>query len=490
MSLLWSILILVAVNVATIGAMLLVRRRAPEGSRFKDGDRASGVFGVLAGGFAIFAGFIIFLAFTSYDQSRTGGETEALTVIQQFETAELLPRATRGRLTGELVCYARSVVHQEWPQMEDGKGGDTINPWAVALFRSLRPVNPTSASEQSAYDKWLDQTSDREEARRDRLHGAEGIIPASIWLVLFLIAGVVFGFMLFFGDSGEGAGAQAMLMGSATTVIVVTLMAINALDNPYRNAPGQAQTGRDGAVAADPEPRARRREREGSTSVRRPRRSGLVVTQDAGQGRLDRRVELAATVLLAIAAVATAWAAYQSARWHGQQAKAQSASIAARVESTRTANVANRQAQIDVALFTQWVDAYARNETELAAFYRKRFRAEFRPAFEAWVATKPRTNRSAPLSPFAMPQYKLAASAKSDRLEAQAGAVSQRVGRFIQRADNYSLAVVLFAASLFFAGISTRLRSLTPRTVVLGLGYSLFLGSSIWIATFPVSLSV
>jgi hypothetical protein len=224
--------------------------------------------------------------------------------------------------------------------------------------------------------------------------------------------------------------------------------------------------------------------------VRRPGRSGLVVTKDAGQGRSDRRVELAATVLLAIAAVATAWAAYQSARWHGQQAKAQSASIAARVESTRAANVANRQAQIDVALFTQWVDAYARNETELAAFYRKRFRAEFRPAFKAWVATKPRTNRAAPLSPFALPQYKLAATAKSDRLEEQAAAFSQRVGRFIQRADNYSLAVVLFAASLFFAGISTRLRSLTPRMVVLGLGYALFLGSAIWIATFPVSLSV
>ena len=239
MNLLWGIVILLGATVVAITAMLLVRRGAPEGSRFKDGDRASGVFGVLAGGFAIFAGFIIFLAFTSYDQSRTGGETEALTVIQQFETAELLPRATRGRLTGELVCYARSVVHQEWPQMEDGKGGDTINPWAVVLFRSLRPVNPTSASEQSAYDKWLDQTSDREEARRDRLHGAEGIIPTSIWLVLFLIAGVVFGFMLFFADSGEGAGAQAMLMGSATTVVVVTLMAINALDNPYRNAPGQ-----------------------------------------------------------------------------------------------------------------------------------------------------------------------------------------------------------------------------------------------------------
>jgi hypothetical protein len=239
MSLVWAIVILIAANVVAISAMLLVRRRAPEGSRFQDGDRASGVFGVLAGGFAIFAGFIIFLAFTSYDQSRTGGETEALTVVQQFETAELFPPALHDRLTGELVCYGRSVVHQEWPQMEHGKGGDTINPWAVALFRSLKLANPTRATEQSAFDKWLDQTSDREEARRDRLHGAEGITPNSIWIVLFLIAGVVFVFMLFFADSGEGAGAQAVLMGSATTVIVLTLMAINALDDPYGSAVGR-----------------------------------------------------------------------------------------------------------------------------------------------------------------------------------------------------------------------------------------------------------
>src|SRR5213592_2918361 len=109
--------------------MLLVRRRAPEGSYFTDGDRASGVFGVLAGGFAIFAGFIIFLAFTTYDQSRSGGETEALTVVQQFETAQFLPAATRDPLGGELVCYGRSVVHHEWPEMQAGRGGNTINPW-------------------------------------------------------------------------------------------------------------------------------------------------------------------------------------------------------------------------------------------------------------------------------------------------------------------------------------------------------------------------
>jgi hypothetical protein len=226
-------------NFPTLGSVLRFRRGAPEGSRFTDGDRASGVFGVLAGGFAIFAGFIIFLAFTSYDQSRSGGESEAVTVVQQFETALFLPPAMHERLTGQVICYGRSVVHQEWPQMEDGRGGDTINPWAVALFRSLRVTHPISNSEQSAFDAWLDQTSDREQGRSDRLHGAEGIIPGTIWLVLFLIAGVVFAFMLFFADSGEGPGAQAMLMGSATTVIVLTLLAINALDNPYRDGIGR-----------------------------------------------------------------------------------------------------------------------------------------------------------------------------------------------------------------------------------------------------------
>ena len=208
------------------------------------------------------------------------------------------------------------------------------------------------------------------------------------------------------------------------------------------------------------------------------------------QSGFARHFELAATVLLAMAAVATAWAAYQAASWRGEQAKAASGSISARVESTRAENLSNRQAQIDVALFTQWVDAYARQETELADFYRRRFRPEFKPAFVAWVATKPRTNLNAPLSPFAMPQYTLASTATADRLEAKAAAFSQRAGDFIQRADNYALAGVMFAVSLFFAGISTRLHAPKPRMIILGLGYALFFGTVIWIATFPVSLSV
>ena len=76
--------------------------------------------------------------------------------------------------------------------------------------------------------------------------------------------------------------------------------------------------------------------------------------------------------------------------------------------------------QVDLALFTQWIDAYAKNETELAGFYRRRFRQEFVPAFDGWVATHPRHHPKAPLSPFAIPQYELAASTEADRLEQKA----------------------------------------------------------------------
>jgi hypothetical protein len=201
-------------------------------------------------------------------------------------------------------------------------------------------------------------------------------------------------------------------------------------------------------------------------------------------------MEFAGALLLVLATVATAWSSYQASRWHGEQAEAQSSATASRVESARASGVANREAQIDVQLFIQWVDARQQGNTELAGFYRTRFTDRFKPAFRAWVATSPFENPDAPPSPFAMPQYRVAEIAKADRLEAQATAASDDAKEHIQRADNYVLAVVLFAASLFFGGLSLRLRTDTARTAILGCGYALFLGAAIWVATSPVSVSV
>jgi hypothetical protein len=171
------------------------------------------------------------------------------------------------------------------------------------------------------------------------------------------------------------------------------------------------------------------------------------------------RVEFFATILLAVAAVATAWSTFQSTQWRGEQAAQTSRSAATRIQSASASTRAGQLTQIDVATFIQWVDADVAGNTELAMFYRQRFREEFQPAFTAWLATNPHADQNAPKTPFEMPQYQLADSAEATRLEAEAAAQSAAAGDALQRSDDYMLAVVLFAVSLFFAGICTKLQS-------------------------------
>jgi hypothetical protein len=238
MRLLWAGLIVAVATALAITGMLLVRRRAPAGSYFEDGDRAAGVFGVLATGFAVLLGFVVFLAFQSFDTARSGASNEAQIVREQFETVQLFPAAVRARLSGELVCYARNVIRQEWPKMESGMLGDQVNPWTLAMFRITKTVEPRSASEQAAYAKWLDQRTDREAARADRTHGGEGVIPAPLWIVLLLSAVIIFAYMLFFADSAERAVVQAMMMGGVAVVITSTLLLLWFLDHPYHSSVG------------------------------------------------------------------------------------------------------------------------------------------------------------------------------------------------------------------------------------------------------------
>jgi hypothetical protein len=237
-NLVWGALTIAATTAVAIAAMLLVRRRSPEGGWFADGDRAAGVFGVLATGFSVLLGFVVFLAFTSYDESRRGAETEALMLLQQIETAQSFAPPTAAKLTGQLVCYGRSVAAGEWEEMRAGTLGDEVNPWGVELFRTLSAVEPDTAVEQSAYDRWLEQTSAREEARLDRVHGAEGVIPTPLWIGLFVLAVVIFVYTLFFADRAERAPVQALLMGSVAGVIATMLLLLSALDHPYARGVG------------------------------------------------------------------------------------------------------------------------------------------------------------------------------------------------------------------------------------------------------------
>jgi hypothetical protein len=218
--------------------------------------------------------------------------------------------------------------------------------------------------------------------------------------------------------------------------------------------------------------------------------AGTAERKDAGGQRGAGWVEIVATVLLALAAVATAWSSYQANRWNGEQAKTAARVNALRIEAARAQGLAQAQTQVDIAMFFQWVNATETGDRELAGFYRARFRPEFGPAFDAWQATDPLTDPEAPPTPFAMEEYQLQARTDSEALDAEAEQTAALVLTYIQTSANYVLAIVLFAVALFFAGMSAKLRGAGTRKALLLVGCLVFIGTAMWIATFPVVLSV
>jgi hypothetical protein len=211
--------------------------------------------------------------------------------------------------------------------------------------------------------------------------------------------------------------------------------------------------------------------------------------EEAGREGRDWQ-EVLVTALLVIAALATSWSSYQATRWNGEQAKAASRTSAIRIDAARAQGLAEAQSQVDVATFIAWVDADRTGDPQLAEFYQDRFRDEFVPAFDAWMATDPFVSSDAPPTPFAMDEYQLAARDEAKKYDAAAEASAAEVRRDIQRASNYVLTVVLYATVLFFAGMSTRIKHRRLRWILAVTGCLVLLGTAIWISTFPVSVAV
>jgi hypothetical protein len=213
----------------------------------------------------------------------------------------------------------------------------------------------------------------------------------------------------------------------------------------------------------------------------------LTEPPDDRPARAERRLELAAVLLLALTTLATAWCGYQAARWSGEQSENFARASATRIKADQASTRAGQLRIDDLLYFNGWLDARQAGNRRLATIYRRRFRPEFEPAFRAWLAQRPFANPRTALGPLYLPQYRLADSARSARLDDSAddlfaeGTDAKRTG------DRYVLSTVFFAAVLFFAGISLRLDWRPLRIAVLGMAFALLGGGVVFVLTLPVA---
>lgn len=174
--------------------------------------------------------------------------------------------------------------------------------------------------------------------------------------------------------------------------------------------------------------------------------------------KVTARIDTLAALVLSIAAVATAWSAYQSARWNGVMAGEYNRASAARTESVRADTAAGQATIVDITLAADWANAQLSRNQELADDLRDRMSPQLTDAMNSWLAD---WQPGMPLpqgSPFSAGRYTAPGRDRAVELENQAAATYANGSAANQRSDNYVLTGVLFALSLFFAGISSRVR--------------------------------
>lgn len=176
----------------------------------------------------------------------------------------------------------------------------------------------------------------------------------------------------------------------------------------------------------------------------------------ASESSLDRWVDLASVIVISAAAVLTAWCGYEAARWASVQTERFNEASAQRAAAGVASARSNALETIDVATFLQYVNAVATKQIQEQHFIYRRFRPEMRRAMDAWIATNPLANHSAPSSPFAMPQYRLKTDDEARRLGFLATSTFDSATRTTTLSDQFVRLTVTFAAVSFLGGISTK----------------------------------
>jgi Bacterial extracellular solute-binding proteins, family 3 len=228
----------------TVCLLLLLRRHAPHGGFFIEGDRAAGIFGSIATLFSVLLALVIFLSVETFQETKSRVNAEADLVLEQYQLATLFPAKDQYAIQSQLICYGRSVRDLEWPLMDELDSNNVVDEWAGSIDASTDSVDVAGPRAEAAFQLFLEQALQRQEERRGRLEGADGGIPGMVWPILILGALAILAHLIAYADKGERTMSQVFQVGLVAFLLTASLLLISALDHPYEAQPGKIVPGK------------------------------------------------------------------------------------------------------------------------------------------------------------------------------------------------------------------------------------------------------
>ncbi len=180
----------------------------------------------------------------------------------------------------------------------------------------------------------------------------------------------------------------------------------------------------------------------------------------------NRAVVIAEAILLSIVTIMTAYVGYQAALWQTDSRNVSTEATNMRAAASRALVQASTLRSLDSSAFSTWATSYVLKNNEAIAVAARRFRADYKVAFGAWLETHPIKNVGAPAGPAYMPEFRQPALDEW-RADGKEAATLSLVAAFNAHvADHYVRITVFLAAALFLAAMS---RQFGYRSVRFGL---------------------
>jgi hypothetical protein len=202
--------------------------------------------------------------------------------------------------------------------------------------------------------------------------------------------------------------------------------------------------------------------------------------------RRERVLSIAEAALLSVVALLAAWSGYAAAKWSTESSVLLAEASSARTQANQADLEAMSMRNFDSSTFESWFAAYIAGDDQAAALAERRFRPEFKVAFDAWRSQAPETNPNAAPGPTFLPEYSQPRLEDAARLASQADEHLQDGIRAGDRSDRYVRTTVFLASVLFLVGISTQFGTHGVRYGLIGLGVLLLAVSLVQLTLLPL----
>ena len=245
MTLIALVVVVLAVTAALVYNRLVWRPRQASGRTSDDGLSIAAIIGPLATLAVLLLVFVLVQTYASWSAAGEAETAEATATLLLFREADLVKNdRTRNRLRAEVVCYATSVIHQEWPAMRDRRVSSVPTYWGAQIREAGVRLTRTIA-ERSAGENLVARDGERASARQERLGEARPTVPRALFLLMVLAVAATLGIVGVVTERSVGRGVHPIVVVAAGVVLAATLTLVRDLDQPYagplRRSPSQTE---------------------------------------------------------------------------------------------------------------------------------------------------------------------------------------------------------------------------------------------------------